>query len=151
VDGSTGPSRLTSRRGAPRSIASSVIAFLLATASAVAAQGTVAPAPPGAQGDFAGLVDIGGRRLYLECQGTGSPTVVLEAGAFARGDYWTRDLHEPAGRRQMVLPAVAGITRVCTYDRPGTYSDPDPDTDPSGPESSSTPRLKMSGCGSRRR
>jgi hypothetical protein len=26
--------------------------------------------------DFAGLVDIGvGRRLYLECRGTGAPTV----------------------------------------------------------------------------
>src|SRR2546421_557300 len=83
-------------------------------------------------GAFAGLVDIGGRRLYMECQGTGSPTVVLEAGGYARGDYWTRDLHEPAGRRQMVLPAVAGFTRVCTYDRPGTVSDPDPGADPGG-------------------
>ena len=26
------------------------------------------------------LVDIGGRRLYMECVGSGSPTVVLEAG-----------------------------------------------------------------------
>ncbi len=33
-------------------------------------------------GDFAGLVDIGGgRKMYLECRGTGSPTVVLVAGA----------------------------------------------------------------------
>ena len=40
------------------------------------------------QRDFAGLVDIGGgRRLYLECRGQGSPTVVLEAGASARADY----------------------------------------------------------------
>jgi hypothetical protein len=42
-------------------------------------------APPiavAAQDDFAGLIDIGDgrRRLYFECQGTGSPTVVLEAG-----------------------------------------------------------------------
>ena len=70
----------------------------------------------------------------MECQGTGSPTVVLEAGGYARGDYWTRDLHEPAGRRQMVLPAVAGFTRVCAYDRPGTVSDPDPGADPGGPD-----------------
>jgi ABC-type glycerol-3-phosphate transport system substrate-binding protein len=28
--------------------------------------------------DFAGLVDIGGgRQMYMECTGTGSPTVVL--------------------------------------------------------------------------
>ena len=26
------------------------------------------------------LVDIGGRRLHLDCRGTGSPIVVLEAG-----------------------------------------------------------------------
>jgi hypothetical protein len=36
---------------------------------------------PDAQADFAGLIDIrGGRRIYLECRGTGSPSVVLEAG-----------------------------------------------------------------------
>src|SRR4051812_46940539 len=36
--------------------------------------------PTTASGDFAGLVDIGGRSLYLECHGTGSPTVILVAG-----------------------------------------------------------------------
>ena len=110
-------------------LASGVLAILLGTASAVAAQGTAPPAPSAAQGDFAGLVDIGGRRLYLECQGTGSPTVVLEAGGSARGDYWTRDFQEPAGRRQMVLPAVAGFTRVCAYDRAG-YGQSDPGPEP---------------------
>src|SRR5215469_4512274 len=31
--------------------------------------------------DFAGLVDIGGgRKMYLECEGVGSPTVVLISG-----------------------------------------------------------------------
>src|SRR3982750_702682 len=31
--------------------------------------------------NFAGLVDIGGgRKMYLECRGTGSPTVVLVSG-----------------------------------------------------------------------
>jgi D-alanyl-D-alanine carboxypeptidase len=84
------------------------------------------------QRDFAGLVDIGsGRRLYLECRGTGSPTVVLEAGGYARSDYWSRDRTNPAGGRQMVMPAVAGFTRVCAYDRPGTIFDPvSPDPDP---------------------
>jgi hypothetical protein len=37
-------------------------------------------------GDFAGLIDIGGRRLYLACKGSGSPTVILEAGAGNNGD-----------------------------------------------------------------
>ena len=87
-----------SRRGALGATVSGILALLLVTA-AVAAQGTTPPVAPAAQGDFAGLVDIGGRRLYLDCQGTGSPTVMLEAGGTARGDFWTRDFHEPAGRR----------------------------------------------------
>src|SRR3712207_4853532 len=28
----------------------------------------------------AGTVDVGGRAMYLDCRGTGTPTVVLEAG-----------------------------------------------------------------------
>src|SRR5215216_6570796 len=100
-------------------LASGVIALLFASATVVAAQGPVPPSPLAAQGDFAGLVDIGGRRLYRECQGTGSPTVVLEDGAGLGADLWSVDLLEPAGSRPMVLPAVAGFTRVCAYDRPG--------------------------------
>jgi pimeloyl-ACP methyl ester carboxylesterase len=76
-------------------------------------------APSGAQGHFAGRVAIpGGRRLYLECRGSGSPTVVLEAGAGDMADVWSM---KPLGRGRAVLPAVARFTRVCAYDRPGTY------------------------------
>jgi pimeloyl-ACP methyl ester carboxylesterase len=81
-----------------------------------------ATAPGAAAGDFAGLVDIGGRRLYLECRGTGSPTVVLVSGYRASGRYWTDDLLQPDAPRTMVLPRLAGTTRVCAYDRPGTYA-----------------------------
>jgi hypothetical protein len=32
--------------------------------------------------DFSGLVDIGGgRKMYMKCRGTGSPTVVLVSGS----------------------------------------------------------------------
>ena len=79
----------------------------------------VAPAVA-AGGDFAGLVDIGGRSLYLECRGSGSPTVILEAGFRSRADYWTDDLIQPGAPRTMVFPGVAAFTRVCAYDRPGT-------------------------------
>src|SRR5262245_63301012 len=104
---------LISWRSVLRATASGLLAIFLATTLTVVAQSSVPPAPAlAAQGDFAGLVDIGGRRLYLDCQGTGSPTVVLEAGGFARGDFWSRDYSEPAGSRLMVLPAVAGNTRV---------------------------------------
>jgi pimeloyl-ACP methyl ester carboxylesterase len=80
--------------------------------------------------DIAGLVDIGGRRLYLECQGTGSPTIVLEDGAGLGADIWSMDLVEPARPRPMVLPTVAGFTRVCAYDRPGIALSVNPATYP---------------------
>ena len=73
------------------------------------------------------LVDIGGhRKMYLECKGTGSPTVVLISGTRGAHDDWT-DLIEPknpAGAMKFgeaaVFPQVSKFTRVCAYDRPGT-------------------------------
>ena len=69
------------------------------------------------QGDFAGLVDIGdGRRLYLECRGTGGPTVILLSGYGNAADMWSfAEAHPPA-----VLQGVVSFTRVCAYDRPGS-------------------------------
>ena len=55
------------------------------------------------------LVDVGGHRLHINCTGSGSPTVVIEAGL---GDWST----SWAG---YVQPEVAKTTRVCTYDRAG--------------------------------
>jgi pimeloyl-ACP methyl ester carboxylesterase len=74
---------------------------------------------PLADGDFAGYVGIGdGRRLYLECHGSGSPTVILEAGLRSRSDFWSERTDETVG--QTVFPGIARFTRVCAYDRPGT-------------------------------
>ena len=71
------------------------------------------------RGDFAKRVSIpGGRRLFLECRGTGSPTVVLEAGTGDLARIWSLP---PSGPGPAVFPAVARFTRVCAYDRPGTY------------------------------
>jgi pimeloyl-ACP methyl ester carboxylesterase len=86
------------------------------------AQSATPAAAPATMDDYAGLVDIGGRSLYLECHGTGSPTVILEAGYRASARYWSDDLLHPDAPRTMVLPGVAEFTRVCTYDRPGTYA-----------------------------
>ncbi|MCV7229382.1 alpha/beta hydrolase [Mycolicibacterium komossense] len=91
-------------------------------------------AAPDTSGDFAGLVDIGGRSLYLECHGQGGPTVILESGLDSRGDVWSRDNEQPAGERTMVQPGVAAFTRVCAYDRPGTIGEVNPSLDPDGPE-----------------
>ena len=54
------------------------------------------------------LVDVGGYRLHIDCTGTGSPTVVIDAGL---GDWSTGWGY--------VQPEVAKTTRVCTYDRAG--------------------------------
>jgi hypothetical protein len=68
--------------------------------------------------EFAGLVDIGGgRNMYLECHGKGSPTVVFVSGAGDRAETWSKTL-DPS--KQPVLPAIAETNRVCAYDRPGT-------------------------------
>ena len=53
------------------------------------------------------LVDVGGRRLYLECVGTGGPVVILQAGLGGSSTSWDR-----------IQPAIGGTT-VCSYDRAG--------------------------------
>jgi pimeloyl-ACP methyl ester carboxylesterase len=86
-----------------------LVAFVLVAMALGAIYESVAEAadaraypPPGR------LVDVGGYRLHLNCSGTGSPTVVIEAGL---GDFSTR--------WSRVQPEVAKTTRVCTYDRAG--------------------------------
>jgi len=65
------------------------------------------------------LVDIGGRRLHLHCTGSGSPTVVIEAGASS----FSIDF-------SLVQPGVSKTTRVCSYDRAGSgWSDARPDVE----------------------
>lgn len=54
------------------------------------------------------MVDVGGYKLHLYCQGTGSPTVVMDAGTGTTGLYWS-----------LVQPEVAKSVRTCVYDRAG--------------------------------
>lgn len=62
------------------------------------------------------LVDVGGYRLHIFCTGSGSPTVVIDAGLGDWSTMWS-----------WVQPAVAKTTRVCTYDRAGSgWSDAGP-------------------------
>ena len=65
------------------------------------------------------LVDVGGFRLHLHCQGEaqpGVPVVVLEAGG---GDY--------SAAWEWVLPELASETMTCAYDRAGYgWTDPGP-------------------------
>jgi pimeloyl-ACP methyl ester carboxylesterase len=114
------------------------IVFVIAATMLLAGCGSSGSSGPRAD-DPAGLVDIGGgRSLYRECHGTGSPTVVLISGGFEAGWIWSYALYptdpvheEPidgfsAGRgdphklASAVLSTVGQLTRVCTYDRPNT-------------------------------
>jgi pimeloyl-ACP methyl ester carboxylesterase len=62
------------------------------------------------------LVDVGGRRLHLNCTGRGSPTVLFEAGAGAFSIDWS-----------LVQPTIARTNRACSYDRARyAWSDPSP-------------------------
>jgi pimeloyl-ACP methyl ester carboxylesterase len=89
---------------------------------------TPAASPVAATGDFSGLVDIGGgRRMFLQCRGQGSPTVVLVSGGGNTGGAWT--VLPDEGAPPAVLPGVAAFTRVCAYDRPGTALEADPPDD----------------------
>lgn len=54
-------------------------------------------------------VDIGGRKMHIDCRGSGSPTVILESGLGTGGTLdWT-----------LVHDRIAGFTRTCAYDRAG--------------------------------
>ncbi len=93
----------------------------LAPVAGARAAAPLVPPGPATSGDFAGLVTMpDGRRLYLECHGIGSPTVVFEAGLRSRGDTW---FYSSSGADGGVFSRVVSFTRACTYDRPGTVLD----------------------------
>jgi pimeloyl-ACP methyl ester carboxylesterase len=61
------------------------------------------------------MVDIGGRRIQLDCRGSGSPTVVFESGLGMDGSLGWTAVHD----------SIARTTRACTYSRAGIlWSDP---------------------------
>lgn len=61
--------------------------------------------------------------MFLECRGDGGPTVILVSGYRNDADIWDSIAIDPASGQTAVLPGVAGFTRVCAYDRPGTVLD----------------------------
>src|SRR5690242_16303953 len=55
------------------------------------------------------LVDVGGRRIQVDCRGKGSPTVVFESGLDVNGSLSWSAVHD----------SIAATTRACAYSRAG--------------------------------
>lgn len=82
----------------------SLPALLLAVLQLVGLAPAVAQSP-----DSGGrAVVLGDRAFWLSCAGKGKPSVLLEAGHNESSASW-----------EQVQPAVAAVTRVCSYDRTG--------------------------------
>ena len=112
-----------------------VLIFLLAAAGAFyqnfETKNDVKRFPPPGQ-----MVDVGGYRLHLVCEGEGEPVVVLDTVVGASSLSWVR-----------VRPGVARFTRVCAFDRAGYgWSDPGPLPRTSGRMVSEL-RLALEGAG----
>lgn len=85
------------------------VSVLLTLASVGGAYQTIGEAADAQVNPMPGqLIDLGDHSLHLYCTGSGSPTVVMEAG----GGAMASDL-------ERISAAVAGDTRVCVYDRAG--------------------------------
>src|SRR6476659_6752819 len=76
-----------------------VLALVGASYEAIAARGDARRYPTPGQ-----LVDVGGYRLHIQCVGTGSPTVVLDAGLGGSSLDWS-----------LVQSELGSTTRVCAY------------------------------------
>src|SRR5687768_15970578 len=87
------------------------LALIGAIYETLAASGDAKAYPPPGR-----LVDVGGYRLHIQCVGTGSPTVVLDAGLGGMSLVW-----------DLVQTEIGNTTQVCAYDRAGLgWSDPGP-------------------------
>jgi pimeloyl-ACP methyl ester carboxylesterase len=60
------------------------------------------------------MVNVNGHLMHIDCTGAGSPTVILEAGAYSYSTEW-----------YWVQRQMSGTNRVCSYDRAGNgWSEP---------------------------
>jgi pimeloyl-ACP methyl ester carboxylesterase len=84
--------------------------FVAAVLAAAALSGVIGSAAPAsaARSRTTGFVTVDGHRMFYECSGTGTPTVVLDAGSPDTSTTW-----------RWVQPQIARNTRVCAYDRAG--------------------------------
>src|SRR5262249_7656204 len=58
------------------------------------------------------LLNIGGRRIQIDCRGTGSPTVVFESGLGIHGALSWAKVHDPVAKfTRACAPGSSGATR----------------------------------------
>ncbi|MDN5930483.1 MAG: alpha/beta hydrolase, partial [Pseudonocardia sp.] len=100
------------------------VALLAAACSSSGSGAMPDPTAAPATRTIAENVDIGGgRSIYVECHGEGSPTVLLFSGGGTATDLW----HAPDQGPPNVYDAIGARTRVCAWDRPGVqYLDGSP-------------------------
>ena len=64
------------------------------------------------------LIDVAGYKLHINCKGSGTPTIILDAGGDNSSLDWA-----------LVQPEIAKFTHVCSYDRAGMgWSEESPST-----------------------
>ena len=83
-------------------VCSAVLAYLAGAGFLAASPATPVSAIPGK------LVDVGGYRLHIYCEGEGIPTIIFDSGTGGFSLEWTR-----------VQNVLSRRTRVCSYDRAG--------------------------------
>lgn len=82
-----------------------------ATYEALASRSDAATYPPPGR-----LIDVGGHQMHLDCEGTGKPAVILDAGLGGSSPVWS-----------LVQSTLAQGTEVCSFDRAGMgWSEPGP-------------------------
>jgi pimeloyl-ACP methyl ester carboxylesterase len=95
-----------------------------ATPPSNSSQSTSATRTPATE--FAKVFRVDGHGVYVRCIGCGASTVVLISGAVVSAEGWdylgdTADTaNPPKTSPNAVEPQLAKVTRVCSYDRPGT-------------------------------
>ena len=93
-------------------------ALLVSCGGGPSTKAVPSPRPSTTIAVVSGMFDVGqGRKMYLRCDGSGSPTILLDAGGGSSSSNW------PPG----ITATLAEKTRTCVYDRAGTgQSDPPP-------------------------
>jgi len=54
------------------------------------------------------IVEVNGRTMHINCEGEGSPTIILDAGQGGWSSDWAA-----------IMPQLSTNNRVCAYDRAG--------------------------------